>query len=980
MNEEFLYLTHLRNNDKMPIKSKRNWLIICSSIVLFSLINVGIAKADTNFLATVLYLDSCPVEGALIKVFVPSDLVNPVGLCAYTNATGHCETTFSPGLSGDTWYRAYAYYPIEPQTEFGNSFFLTDGGGNGEVTIDGSYGCDGDSTVGDYCVDGYCCDTACTGTCEACDLFSNEGTCIIRDADDNIECSACNRCDGTNTNCQDETSVNDGYLCVDDCTWCNTNANCVNRPQCADNECSTDEYCDIAGGNCVGLEEDQTVCEVCGSFTWTGNLGSLACCGNNPFEDDPYESTETSCSDGNDNDCDSYTDCDDTNCAGQSGPGGVTCCQSDINCPTDTCTDTGDAYGGGSCSARDNYCDIDNTCKYTDTSGTDTCGGTNDDPSVTYYYCSGGNTCLSDNTAESDGCSDTGNNYGGGSCSADDWSCSGGILSTSYSSGTDTCGGTADSPSVTYYSCVASSGSIDDTCTSGNTAETDSCSKLGISCSANDWYCTSGLLSNTPTSGDDDCFETVIDPYYTCHATDGGVDDTCIAGIFECSDGLYCTVDDTCQSGVCVDPSPRDCSDANECTEDNCNEELNQCENPNEPSGTSCGLARDCPDDHCNGYFAEFYPDDGHDYCDGLGICEVYDCGLETSYCTDDDYLDGIDNLMCGAECDEDADCGDYCSVDTRYHSGSCDLITECTCSWSTEDCNDYDEWVDTGNTQWVSTGECTEKEQKEQEYRDYTCIDTPSVACDYSVTDEQWVDTGNTRNKVDGTSCNDGLYCTDPDTCAAGVCEGPDKDCSAYDDQCNEGLCDEVGDTCYASPINEGLSCDDTLYCNIGETCQSGTCTGGYARDCSGNDINVAECFYVPDAIDFTYDYYSFASVCDEVNELCTAAPSNWEDLIDHTCDMTQCGAECDSDYVCEELYGSGSVCLENCTCEAVTCPWDVNYDDYVGIDDIVAVAEHFGQDPGHPNWDPKYDVTNDDYVGIDDIVEVAEHFGESC
>ncbi len=58
---------------------------------------------------------------------------------------------------------------------------------------------------------------------------------------------------------------------------------------------------------------------------------------------------------------------------------------------------------------------------------------------------------------------------------------------------------------------------------------------------------------------------------------------------------------------------------------------------------------------------------------------------------------------------------------------------------------------------------------------------------------------------------------------------------------------------------------------------------------------------------------------------------------------------------------------------------PWDVNGDGYVGIDDIVAVAEHFGQDSTHPSWDSKYDINEDNYIGIDDIVAVAEHFGES-
>ncbi|UCH32426.1 MAG: hypothetical protein JSV05_03340 [Candidatus Bathyarchaeota archaeon] len=60
-------------------------------------------------------------------------------------------------------------------------------------------------------------------------------------------------------------------------------------------------------------------------------------------------------------------------------------------------------------------------------------------------------------------------------------------------------------------------------------------------------------------------------------------------------------------------------------------------------------------------------------------------------------------------------------------------------------------------------------------------------------------------------------------------------------------------------------------------------------------------------------------------------------------------------------------------------TLIWDVTGDGYVGVDDIVAVAEHFGTQVGDPDWDPIFDVNRDSYVGIDDIVEVAEHFGES-
>jgi hypothetical protein len=61
-----------------------------------------------------------------------------------------------------------------------------------------------------------------------------------------------------------------------------------------------------------------------------------------------------------------------------------------------------------------------------------------------------------------------------------------------------------------------------------------------------------------------------------------------------------------------------------------------------------------------------------------------------------------------------------------------------------------------------------------------------------------------------------------------------------------------------------------------------------------------------------------------------------------------------------------------------AQAMPWDVNDDDYVGIDDIVLVAEHFGEDQDFPDWNTLYDINSDGYVGIDDIVSVADHFGE--
>jgi hypothetical protein len=55
-----------------------------------------------------------------------------------------------------------------------------------------------------------------------------------------------------------------------------------------------------------------------------------------------------------------------------------------------------------------------------------------------------------------------------------------------------------------------------------------------------------------------------------------------------------------------------------------------------------------------------------------------------------------------------------------------------------------------------------------------------------------------------------------------------------------------------------------------------------------------------------------------------------------------------------------------------------DINGDDYVGVDDIFAAADSFGQSPEQPRWNPDSDLNLDEYVGIDDIYTVANNFGQ--
>jgi len=54
-----------------------------------------------------------------------------------------------------------------------------------------------------------------------------------------------------------------------------------------------------------------------------------------------------------------------------------------------------------------------------------------------------------------------------------------------------------------------------------------------------------------------------------------------------------------------------------------------------------------------------------------------------------------------------------------------------------------------------------------------------------------------------------------------------------------------------------------------------------------------------------------------------------------------------------------------------------DVNYDGYVGIDDIFIISSAFGEEPGRPRWNPDLDLNKDNYIGIDDIYIAASNFG---
>jgi 6-phosphogluconolactonase (cycloisomerase 2 family) len=88
------------------------------------------------------------------------------------------------------------------------------------------------------------------------------------------------------------------------------------------------------------------------------------------------------------------------------------------------------------------------------------------------------------------------------------------------------------------------------------------------------------------------------------------------------------------------------------------------------------------------------------------------------------------------------------------------------------------------------------------------------------------------------GTTCDDGLFCTLDDTCAAGVCQGTARDCSgAATGQCMDGVCDEATAACVARAKVDGSLCEDGNPCTLSDICLAGSCTNGAPLVCAALD-----------------------------------------------------------------------------------------------------------------------------------------------
>lgn len=145
---------------------------------------------------------------------------------------------------------------------------------------------------------------------------------------------------------------------------------------------------------------------------------------------------------------------------------------------------------------------------------------------------------------------------------------------------------------------------------------------------------------------------------------------------------------------------------------------------------------------------------------------------------------------------------------------------------------------------------------------------------------------------------------------------------------------CDSNGNITFNETQN--TDCSDGLWCNGEEVCfEINTCINGTPIDCGINSISpIQTCINNPDNNPFTFDFFEgFNSICDEELNSCTNGTT---DLI-HTCNISECGAECEADLDCNDSLCSNldgcysgtyreyqdisNTCEFNCSCTKNEC-----------------------------------------------------------
>jgi len=264
----------------------------------------------------------------------------------------------------------------------------------------------------------------------------------------------------------------------------------------------------------------------------------------------------------------------------------------------------------------------------------------------------------------------------------------------------------------------------------------------------------------------------------TCDASTGQCVVVPTTGDVPCDDGLFCTVGETCDAGLCQGGGVNDCGETpDECHVSVCSESTNSCAIQNKDNGALCTSGDPCTvNSTCQGGACVGNPKD----CFFFPVpdsCHVAQCVPETGECA---ALPGNEGLAC-------SDSGDLCATGKTCQGGLCDGGVPKSCAALSNGCNN---------------GVCD-----------------PGTGICYGEPIPPGGDCAEAANE-----CNTGI-CSDAGTCLP--VPTPGVPCAAAADACNIAFCSASGQ-CVAQPANDGLACNDGNSCTQGETCLAGACQGG--------------------------------------------------------------------------------------------------------------------------------------------------------
>ncbi len=745
---------------------------------------------------------------------------------------------------------------------------------------------DGNVCTNDFCQEGLGCRTTnnsdtcddgnpCTrldrcqiGVCKGVTYTCTKGTCM----DANV-------CDG-NGGCIPDFSdygtpcSSDGKQCTDDI--CSGNGTCIHPNSGVGTPCNDGNLCTqtdtCSNGVCVG--NDPVVCQVvdackdagtCDPATGTCTLGALpegtACNDGNRCTSGDKCISKT-CT-GTPVVCPAITDC---HLAGQCNPDDGTCSEvfkdngqpcndnnlctqvdqcidgvctgsSPVQCVAlDQCHEPGTCQSGtGMCSNPNSpntkLCNDGNSCTKQDTCTNGTCVGTT-------YSCNDNKSCTADSCDGLGGCSYTvvgGWCHIGGECRLPGATMDGNMcMVCDPASDDDGWTATTGGPCNDDNGCT-----IDDICTEGVCGGTAYSCDDGIACTTDTCDGIGGCINSIKPGFcliDNVCYQdnqqNPEDPCEVCNIQYSKTEFMARFNGDPCDDGVACTFQDQCISGICSG-TEYTCNDDIACTEDTC-----------KGDGTClfvaiagyCFIDEECvlentvkPGNACAACLPAVSKQFWSAYREGEGCDDGSNCTIEDA-CASGDCIGKYkcDDLMdCTADsCNEAGECShvvaeNYCAINGNcYFYGDQRGLNQCSrCI------------PPTSNTSWTATDgfgcsdgdPCTTNDKCQGE----SCAGTPIV-------------------------CNDGLECT-TDFCQYGLCGtvpvsgwcviGSSCVAEGTLDPANEcQICDPASNPYDWSPYNF-VTCDDGQACSANDICFAGLCYG-QAYDCNdGVPCTVDQC-----------------------------------------------------------------------------------------------------------------------------------------